>query len=589
MLQVLEQLGGPTPAGAGRNAAACCAPPPGHGFRWTWAALWEYPGSLRSTCSLDPGDQLHVPLQRSERLRRRRGEHRRARSPTSTSRGTRSATTCAAAGGLTEDGAHRIHGDRRRPCCAAAARCITQPAAGVDDSSPNRNAWSRDREAGAQRTGPGRCRLHRRDAGTWCSRSSTTSRRSSGDNGDRGDDLPGLGRHRASGRPPVAGRLPARQSLFRACLRPAASGSALGRRASRRYRRRAAGGRPRRWSPPAAPPRRTTWCCTRRSHYLRRRRRARRSGAASCTPRSSTRRWPNLRNSLPGWASPCARWRRSAPTACSTWTGLAACLDDATRLVAVDRREQRNRRHPAARGGRHWRSCADHAQRGIGRRIHFHTDAVQALCRGLEVPISAADSAAASAHKLGGPVGVGALWLSGAAAAGVAARAAAASREAAVAGTENVAGMRCIRPPGDGARFAPAAARHPCGTPPTCATRNCSPAATRLRLASGAARSARERPECYSPYIVCLSAPGVPAEVLVRVLSDRGRLPVAWIAACSSSGQKTSPVLQRDGRAQAGRGRRVSGFDRVEHHRSRHRPPARRPRTGADRRCGRST
>jgi len=52
------------------------------------------------------------------------------------------------------------------------------------------------------------------------------------------------------------------------------------------------------------------------------------------------------------------------------------------------------------------------ALRGLGRRIHFHVDAVQSA--GLvpvDVRTKGADSVAISAHKLHGPKGVGALWL----------------------------------------------------------------------------------------------------------------------------------------------------------------------------------
>ena len=82
--------------------------------------------------------------------------------------------------------------------------------------------------------------------------------------------------------------------------------------------------------------------------------------------------------------------------------------------------------------------------------------------------------------------------------------------------------------------------------------------ARRLRL-QVVPRHRVERPEHYSPYIVCLAAPGVPAEVLVRILSDE-EICVSRGSACASSGHQTSPVLQAMGvpTAAAGGAFRVS-------------------------------
>jgi len=52
------------------------------------------------------------------------------------------------------------------------------------------------------------------------------------------------------------------------------------------------------------------------------------------------------------------------------------------------------------------------ALRALGRKIHFHVDAVQfAGLEALDVRTKGADSVAISAHKLHGPKGIGALWL----------------------------------------------------------------------------------------------------------------------------------------------------------------------------------
>ncbi|MDE0229059.1 MAG: aminotransferase class V-fold PLP-dependent enzyme [Spirochaetaceae bacterium] len=216
---------------------------------------------------------------------------------------------------------------------------------------------------------------------------------------------------------------------------------------------------------------------------------------------------------------------------------FAACLDDATRLVAVVAvNNETGAIQPLAAAAEIVRGHA----RGIGRRVHFHTDAVQALCRGLEVPVTAADSAAASAHKLGGPVGVGALWLRAGAALELLPRGGGqqAGRRP---GTENVAGLRAFAR--QATALASAAADHRRHAAHLC--ERLLAGAMRLRL-EVVPRERAARPECYSPYIVCLSAPGVPAEVLVRVLSDEG-VYISRGSACSASGHKTSPVLQAMG------------------------------------------
>lgn len=216
---------------------------------------------------------------------------------------------------------------------------------------------------------------------------------------------------------------------------------------------------------------------------------------------------------------------------------FAACLDDATRLVAVVAvNNETGAIQPLAPAAEIVRA---HAAR-IGRRIHIHTDAVQALCRGLEVPVAAADSAAASAHKLGGPVGVGALRLRGDAPLELLPRGGG-QQDGRRPGTENVAGMRAFARQVEA--LAPAAAGHLCRARRLC--ERLIAGAERLRL-EVVPRQRVERPEHYSPYIVCLAAPGVPAEVLVRILSDEG-ICVSRGSACSSGGPKTSPVLRAMG------------------------------------------
>ena len=216
---------------------------------------------------------------------------------------------------------------------------------------------------------------------------------------------------------------------------------------------------------------------------------------------------------------------------------FAACLDDATRLVAVVAvNNETGAVQPLAAAADVVRA---HARR-IGRRIHFHTDAVQALCRGLDVPVAAADSAAASAHKLGGPVGVGALRLRGDAALELLPRGGG-QQDGRRPGTENVAGVRAFAR--QASALAAAGAEHLRRARRLC--ERLIAGAQRLRLEVVPAQRV-ERPERYSPYIICLAAPAVPAEVLVRVLSDEG-IYVSRGSACSSGGPKTSPVLSAMG------------------------------------------
>ena len=216
---------------------------------------------------------------------------------------------------------------------------------------------------------------------------------------------------------------------------------------------------------------------------------------------------------------------------------LAACLDEHTRLVAIIAvNNETGAIQPLQAAAELVRA---HARRS-GRRIHFHTDAVQAFCRGLEVPLAAADSAAASAHKLGGPVGVGMLRLSAQTPFEPLSRGGG-QEGGRRPGTQNVAGVTAFAR--QVAALAPAAKQHLCHAQ-----------TLHQQLVAGAARlglqvvpaQRLQQPERYSPYITCLAASGVPAEVLVRVLSDQG-VYVSRGSACASTGTKSSPILRAMG------------------------------------------
>ena len=90
---------------------------------------------------------------------------------------------------------------------------------------------------------------------------------------------------------------------------------------------------------------------------------------------------------------------------CVTVEGVLAAARPETSVVAVMLvNNEIGTLQPVADVGR--------ALRGLGRKIHFHVDAVQfAGLEALDVRTKGADSIAISAHKLHGPKGIGALWL----------------------------------------------------------------------------------------------------------------------------------------------------------------------------------
>ncbi|MBU0928607.1 MAG: cysteine desulfurase [Spirochaetes bacterium] len=179
------------------------------------------------------------------------------------------------------------------------------------------------------------------------------------------------------------------------------------------------------------------------------------------------------------------------------------------------------------------------ARGGSERAPFFHCDAVQALGTvGFDAAATGVDGAAFSAHKLGGPRGIGALFLGrpvtplargggqeggirpgthntpGAWAFCRAAERAASAREASLARARLL--ERALL---DGARAIPGVVPLPAGRLPG--------------------------DERYSPYIACLAFPGLSGEVMARLLDEAG-IAVSTGAACSGA-KKERRVLDAMG------------------------------------------
>ncbi len=183
------------------------------------------------------------------------------------------------------------------------------------------------------------------------------------------------------------------------------------------------------------------------------------------------------------------------------------------------------------------RAVRENSRKG-GRRIHIHTDAVQALAK---VPFSltelGVDSASFSAHKIGGPRGVGMLArfspLQPLAVGG--------GQESGLRpGTENLPGIHAMS-------LALEKSTRSFGERYERARDLSRILRTELSGLPGCTTIPAERssiPEdLFSPWILDVSFPPVPGEVLVRVLGDRG-FAVSTGSACSSKKKGRTRVLE---------------------------------------------
>ncbi len=170
-------------------------------------------------------------------------------------------------------------------------------------------------------------------------------------------------------------------------------------------------------------------------------------------------------------------------------------------------------------------------EKANGRSIHFHTDAVQALGK---IPFKPGllniNSASFSAHKIGGPKGVGLLYLQKP----VQPLSAGGGQEFSIRpGTENTTGIIALAKAMDISL--------------TKVNNNFTHAKllkdilrTELSKIEGVRLlfdSDRKDQDLYSPYITSITVSPVPGEVLVRILSDEG-IQVSTGSACSSRYRK---------------------------------------------------
>ena len=214
---------------------------------------------------------------------------------------------------------------------------------------------------------------------------------------------------------------------------------------------------------------------------------------------------------------------------------LRELLDERTYLVSVQTvNNEIGTIQPVAEAA----SAVADAARRFGTRMMFHTDAVQALGK-VPLPLGPDVNAASfSAHKVGGPRGVGALWVR----AGAPVRFMQAGGEqegGRRAGTENLPGA---------VGFAAAAAAAVAAL-----ERNAAAAGEvmarlieRVREIPGVLLVPADRAphdSRFSPFILKLAVPALPSEVTVRLLGDLG-ICVSPGSACATGSRKRLRVLE---------------------------------------------
>jgi cysteine desulfurase len=179
-----------------------------------------------------------------------------------------------------------------------------------------------------------------------------------------------------------------------------------------------------------------------------------------------------------------------------------------------------------------------------GRRILVHTDAAQGFCK---VPLLPAelgvDAVSLSGHKIGGPRGIGALWLRGGAALDFLS-AGGGQEEGRRPGTENLPGI---------CGMVAAAEKRMAGLARDAEAARAREARILKELAGipGARvfpEARRAASDLFSPFILSFGFPPLPGEVVVRLAESRG-LAIATGAACSSRKKTRTRVLESMGLA----------------------------------------
>ena len=139
------------------------------------------------------------------------------------------------------------------------------------------------------------------------------------------------------------------------------------------------------------------------------------TGRAAAPPTGGAGSWPARSSTTPSWIR--CRWLAEHEGAEPVWLprGADGRVGRRTRCAPRSPRRptrSRGQRHVGEQRGRH--GAADRGA-GVGRAeagVPFHTDAVQAVAQlPVDFAASGADALTVTGHKLGGPVGVGALLL----------------------------------------------------------------------------------------------------------------------------------------------------------------------------------
>jgi cysteine desulfurase len=170
--------------------------------------------------------------------------------------------------------------------------------------------------------------------------------------------------------------------------------------------------------------------------------------------------------------------------------------------------------------------------------VHFHCDAVQAIGKtALDLAACGIDSAALSAHKLGGPRGIGLLYLRRK----LETLSTGGHQEGGIrSGTENLfgaLGLALALENQAAASIPPDASTAAVTAAVTAAIARFVRLITALRTLPACSTIPADRTENdprFSPYILQLRCPGIPGEVMVRALDDLG-IAVSTGSACSSN------------------------------------------------------